>query len=208
MARWNGRAGRVAQSVTSPRWLLLAHQLPTRSSNARVKTWRRLQQIGAVPSRNSVYVLPNTDQCREDFEWIRAEIVALGGEATVFAADALNRDGSEDIVAIFRQTRDTDYRAVKRDADKMLSSARVKRTGSARGRDAWSRGVRSLRARFNQIERIDFFQRGSAPAGRRVSCRSRARRGGWEGESAARCATLVHRHLSKSSMGHTAAARR
>src|SRR4051794_6312399 len=48
--------------VEQPRWLLLGHQLPaTRSSNARVKTWRRLQQIGAVPARNSVYVLPNTE---------------------------------------------------------------------------------------------------------------------------------------------------
>jgi hypothetical protein len=27
--------------VADARWLLLAHQLPTRSSNARVKTWRR-----------------------------------------------------------------------------------------------------------------------------------------------------------------------
>ena len=27
-----------------------------------------------------MYVLPNTEQCREDFEWIRSEIVALGGE--------------------------------------------------------------------------------------------------------------------------------
>jgi hypothetical protein len=51
------------------------------------------EQIGAVPTRNSVYVLPNTEQCREDFEWIRSEIVALGGEATVFAADALNPEG-------------------------------------------------------------------------------------------------------------------
>src|SRR5206468_2149885 len=77
--------GAMAESGRS-RWLLLAHQLPTKSSNARVKTWRRLQQLGAVPVRNSVYVLPNTDQCREDFEWMRSEIVALGGEATVFAA--------------------------------------------------------------------------------------------------------------------------
>ena len=66
--------------MSEPRWLLLAHQLPTRLSNARVKTWRRLQQLGAVPSRNSVYVLPNTEQCREDFEWLRSEIVALGGD--------------------------------------------------------------------------------------------------------------------------------
>jgi hypothetical protein len=143
--------------VTTPRWLLLAHQLPTRPSNARVKTWRRLQQIGAVPARNSVYVLPNTEQCREDFEWIRAEIVALGGEATVFAADALNPDGGEDMVAIFQRTREAEYRALKRDADAMLSASRAKRTASRPGRDGWSRGVRGLRERFNEIERIDFF---------------------------------------------------
>src|SRR3989442_1449256 len=60
-------------TTAGPRWLLLAHQLPTRPSHTRVKTWRRLQQIGAVPTRNSVYALPNTLQCREDFEWIRSE---------------------------------------------------------------------------------------------------------------------------------------
>src|SRR6266508_279435 len=79
--------------VGDQRWLLLAHQLPTRPSNARVKTWRRFQQIGAIQTRNSVYVLPNTEQCREDFEWIRSEIVALKGEATVFAAEALSQGG-------------------------------------------------------------------------------------------------------------------
>jgi len=64
--------------VADPRWLLLGQELSTRSSNARVKAWRRLQQqIGAVPSRNSVHVLPNTAQCRKDFERIRREIAAL-----------------------------------------------------------------------------------------------------------------------------------
>src|ERR1700675_1772486 len=97
-------------SAADPRWLLLGHQVPTRLSNARVKTWRRLQQLGAVPSRNSVYVLPNTEQCREDFEWLRSEIAALGGEATVFAADAISQGGAEDIVKVFQESRTQDYR--------------------------------------------------------------------------------------------------
>jgi hypothetical protein len=147
--------------VAAPQWLLLAHQLPTRPSKARVKTWRRLQQIGAVPTKNSVYVLPNNEHCREDFEWIRSEIVALGGEATVFAAEALD-SGADDLVAAFQRTRDTDYRAVKQDADRMLSAARPKRRGQVINREEWRRGVRRLRERFNDIERTDFFH---APAG-------------------------------------------
>jgi hypothetical protein len=144
--------------VADPRWLLLAHQLPTRSSNARVKTWRRLQQIGALPTRNSVYVLPNTEQCREDFEWIRSEIVALGGEATVFAADALNPEGDEDIVANCQRARNADYRKLKGEADKLRMSSRAKRGISAPGREASRRGVRALREQFTGIERIDFFR--------------------------------------------------
>lgn len=140
------------------RWLLLAHQLPTRPSNARVKTWRRLQQIGAVASRNSVYVLPNTDQCREDFEWLRSEIVALGGEGTVFSADALSPGGGEDIVATFQRTREADYRALKIEADRMLKSARGRRASAAPRGGAWDKSVRALRERFTAIEHIDFFK--------------------------------------------------
>jgi hypothetical protein len=142
--------------VSNPRWLLLAHQLPTRPSKARVKTWRRLQQIGAVPTRNSVYVLPNTERSREDFEWIRSEIVSLGGDATVFAAEALNA-GDDDLVAAFQRSRDADYQALKRDADRILSASRAKRRPAA-NRDEWRRAGRRLRERFNEIERIDFFQ--------------------------------------------------
>ncbi len=71
-------------------WLLLVHQLPTRPSKARVGTWRRLQKVGAVGLRNSVWVLPASQQSREDFEWIKAEILALKGQASVFAAQGVD----------------------------------------------------------------------------------------------------------------------
>lgn len=143
--------------MEQPRWLLLGHQLPTRSSNARVKTWRRLQQIGAVPARNSVYVLPNTEQCREDFEWIRSEIVALGGEATVFAADAISAGGTEDIVAVFQRTREQEFRRLKRDIDRLLPPGKGQRSRSdVKGRMN-GRTARVLRERLTALERIDFF---------------------------------------------------
>ena len=143
--------------MEQPRWLLLGHQLPTRSSNARVKTWRRLQQIGAVPARNSVYVLPNTEQCREDFEWIRSEIVALGGEATVFAADAISAGGTEDIVAVFQRTREQEFRRLKRDIDRLLPPGKGQRSRSGATGRMNGRTARVLRERLMALERIDFF---------------------------------------------------
>jgi hypothetical protein len=142
--------------MSEPRWLLLAHQLPTRLSNGRVKTWRRLQQLGAVPSRNSVYVLPNTEQCREDFEWLRSEIVALGGDATVFTADAISQGGGEDIVAVFQAHRTRDYRALQKEIHRLLATTRGKR-GAADRRQKIGRAVRAVRDRFDALERINFF---------------------------------------------------
>src|SRR5690348_17501688 len=108
------------------RWLLLTFQLPSRPSHVRVKTWRRLKQIGALSSRNSVYVLPTTAQCREDFEWVRAEIVARGGEAVVFAARSLGADHADaDFVAAFNASRAAAYAALRKDLDRVLT--RVKR---------------------------------------------------------------------------------
>ena len=71
------RARRVvgpSRGVRRHRWLVFIHQLPAQPSNARVKIWRRMQQIGAVAVKNAVYVLPNNEQSREDFEWLRAEV--------------------------------------------------------------------------------------------------------------------------------------
>jgi hypothetical protein len=151
----------VSRTDAPPRWLLLAHLLPARTSNARVKTWRRLKQIGAVPTRNSVYVLPNTEACREDFEWIRSEIVALGGEATVFAADALNAEGAGDIEATFRRVRDADYLELTRDLERLIVRSRSARSKGG-GDEAKLRAVNQMRERFNDIRRVDFFR---APAG-------------------------------------------
>jgi len=48
-------------AVPGERWLLLIHQLPAKPDYFRVKVWRRLQLIGAVAIKSSVYVLQFTD---------------------------------------------------------------------------------------------------------------------------------------------------
>jgi hypothetical protein len=105
-----------------------------------------------------MYVLPNTEQCREDFEWIRSEIVALGGEATVFAADAISEGGTEDIEAVFRRIREQEYRALKGEIDQLLAIVKGKsRRARAKGR-LKHRSLRTLRDRLKAIERVDFFK--------------------------------------------------
>jgi hypothetical protein len=69
---------------SSDQWLLLLHRLPTEAATQRVKLWRRLTALGALPLQRSVHVLPRSVEALESLEWLRGEIAELGGEATIF----------------------------------------------------------------------------------------------------------------------------
>ena len=109
------------------RWLLLFHQLPPKPDYFRVKIWRRLQGLGAVAIKNSVYALPFSAQASEDFQWLRKEIAAGGGEASVCRATFVDGLADPQIEALFRTARDAEYAAVTRAAKQVESVAEITR---------------------------------------------------------------------------------
>jgi hypothetical protein len=139
---------------TRRRWLLLIQQLPTRPSSARIKTWRRLQQIGTVVLKNSVYVLPQTPQAREDFEWLATEIRAANGQASVLVAEALTSEQETDICEAFRQARSADYEVLRVKAHDLLPKTPPALTGAAR--QNLLRSLRVLRDELARVQAIDF----------------------------------------------------
>jgi hypothetical protein len=137
--------------------LLFVHLLPSRPSNLRVRTWRRMQQIGAIAVKQSVYVLPDTPASREDFEWLKTEIEGSGGEASVFVADAVDAWSHDSLVEEFRRSREKAYGELATDAEQLR-----RRLGKSKPpTDAVRRGVRQLNDRLAEIERIDFFGSGA-----------------------------------------------
>ena len=132
-----------------------------------MRTWRRLQQLGAVPVKQAVYVLPDTPAAREDFEWLKTEVKGAGGDASVFAADSVDTFSDDALVDEFRRARQDAYGALAREIERVLS--RVNATRRPRGTRApaviaWSTGSAT---RLSALERIDFF--GSAGRDRVVS---------------------------------------
>ena len=152
------RTERPQQSGTAPsssRWLMLVHQLPAHPSNLRVRTWRRLQQIGALAVKQAVYVLPDTTDAREDFEWLKTDIERVGGQASIFAADTVDSWSQDALVEEFRRSRQDAYTELAREAEVMLRRAG---TDSRRSKRIPSqRMVQQLRDRLTAIEHIDFF---------------------------------------------------
>ena len=135
-----------ADTPTELRWLLLFHQLPPKPAYLRVKIWRRLQGIGAIALKNSVYALPASTEALEDLQWLRREIVEGGGEASICEARLVDGITDGEARALFLAARDADYAEI-------LDEARQLDTGAddVRGRLA------RLRRRFAEVRRIDFF---------------------------------------------------
>lgn len=92
------------------RWLVLIHHLPPKPDYLRVKVRRKLQRIGAVALKNSVYVLPRIDDTLEDFQWLRREIIAEGGEAMLLDSDFLEGVPNGVLEQMARDERDREYR--------------------------------------------------------------------------------------------------
>ncbi|MEP9375035.1 chromate resistance protein ChrB domain-containing protein [Mesorhizobium sp. KR1-2] len=147
----------MADDLTSAeqRWLFLIHQLPSKPAYFRVKIWRRLQGIGAIAVKSTVYALPANAETQEDFEWLLKEIVEGGGEA--FVCEARLIDGLSDVQAraLFDAARDEDFEKIAKETRTLL--ARVGNSAPLEeGADARALASR-LRKRLTDIAAIDFF---------------------------------------------------
>jgi hypothetical protein len=139
-------------------WLLLIHQIPPKPHYLRVKIGRRLQALGAVAIKNSVYALPASDEAREDLNWVRREIIEGGGDGSLIEARFVEGLNDEQVREMFRAARDADYHAVIEELRDL--SRRFPRQGPPppERRTELEPKLTRLGARLAEIALLDFFQ--------------------------------------------------
>ena len=147
-----------------PGWLLLIHQIPPKPNYFRVKIWRRLQKLGAVGIKNSVYALPNNDQAQEDLNWVLREIVEGGGDASLVEARLVEGLNDEQVKEMFRAARDADYQAVADEARELARGLPRKGEVPEEKRGEIEAAVARLQKRVADVAAIDFFHARSREA--------------------------------------------
>jgi hypothetical protein len=139
------------------RWLLLIHQIPPKPDYLRVKIWRRLQRLGAVPVKNSVYVLPKSDQTQEDFQWVLREVVESGGDASLCEARFVDGLSDDEVMQLFRSAREEDYQEISRGLERIATSFSKKAKIDSASRKQLAVGLERLHKRMAEVVAIDFF---------------------------------------------------
>jgi hypothetical protein len=157
----------VPQKDKTPRepgWLLLIHQIPPKPNYFRVKIWRRLQRLGAVAIKNSVYALPSSEQAQEDLNWVLREIVEGGGDASLVEARLIEGLNDEQVKEMFRAARDADYMAVAGDARELAKRLPRKGEIADEKRGELEAALARLQKRVGEVAAIDFFHARSREA--------------------------------------------
>ena len=139
-------------------WLLLIHQIPPKPNYFRIKIWRRLQKIGAVAIKQSVYVLPNNGQAYEDLHWIVKEITEGGGTASLCKTVFLEGISNNQIESLFQVVRDVEYTKIQEDTRALIKEITDEISGdfvslALKKKKTLSR----IQNRFTETVAIDYF---------------------------------------------------
>jgi hypothetical protein len=148
--------------VSQQQLLLLLVGVPPTPSSLRVRVWRRLRSLGAVPLKRSAYLLPDTPERYEDFQWLAQEIQRDGGDATLVRVQQIENVSPADVLQLFHEPRDLDYKHLATRYRRLLQSLDRKTAAtSARVHEELAR----LSKDHQRIREIDFF---GAPGGAEV----------------------------------------
>src|SRR5438128_5844826 len=147
------------------RWLTLLTALPPKPTRHRVGVWRKLQRMGAVRLRGAGWILPETPETTELFQWLVQEIQSFRGEATLLRVDRVETMTDDEIAALFHKVRNPEYQAVVHRCREILAQLDRYRA-SHRGSVAALRAkLDGLKRELDRIQSIDYLE---APAGQRA----------------------------------------
>lgn len=148
--------------MTQQQLLLLLVGLPPTPSSLRVRVWRRLRSLGAVPLKRSAYLLPDTAERYEDFQWLAQEIQRDGGDATLIRVQEIENVAPAEVRRLFHEPRDQDYKLLAARYRKLLQNLdRKSEAARARAQEEFGR----LAKEHQRIRDIDYFD---APGGAEV----------------------------------------
>lgn len=129
--------------------------LPPHPSSLRVRVWRKLRALGAVPLRKSVYLLPPTPDNFERFQWLSQEVQKDGGEATFLSVENVENMKRAEVIRLFQQVRDQDYRALVERYRKLARG--LDRKTPVRSTSRRNEELTRLARELERIREIDFF---------------------------------------------------
>jgi hypothetical protein len=147
------------------RWLTLLMTLPPTPTRHRVGVWRKLQRMGAVRLRGAGWILPETPETTELFQWLVQEIQSVRGEVTLLRVDRIEPMTDDEIVGLFHKARAVEYHAVVQGCREILHHLDRYQATHRRSIPKLRAKLDGLKRELDRVQSIDYLK---APSGERA----------------------------------------
>ena len=108
-----------------------------------------------MPLKRTVHLLPDTPDNYEQFQWLGQEIQRERGETILLRVDQIENMSRTDIIRLFHEARDPEYRQLATRYRKVTPGPRAE--VRRRERSGSTGTCPSLTKDFEQIRELDFF---------------------------------------------------
>ncbi len=146
----------MPESPAQAQWYLFIHQLPPKPLYLRAKVRKLLSQAGALPLKDSVYVLPFHPDRLPTLEKIAQVAKSDGGDAFVCEGQFVEKTRSAGLIEAFQDARDQDYAALV-ERVKEWTDELQKRSGQVPPEGRLRFRLAHAKRRFEQVAHNDFF---------------------------------------------------
>jgi hypothetical protein len=153
------------------RWLTLLVSAPPTPTRHRVGVWRKLKRMGAVTLRGSAWILPETPETTERFQWLVQEVQTIGGGATLLRVDRIETMTEAQVTGLFHKAIAPEYEAVLRGCRELAVQLDRYRTAHRGSPGQLKAKLEALKRELDRLAAIDYLE---SPIGRRA-------RETWEG---------------------------
>ncbi|MBI3635821.1 MAG: chromate resistance protein [Candidatus Rokubacteria bacterium] len=158
----------MAVTIQGMRWLVLLVSVPTHPTRHRVAVWRKLKRMGAVNLQGAAWILPDTPETTELFQWLAQEVRTHHGQAALLHVDRLETVTPEEVRTMFHRARTPDYDAIIhgcRQLATQLDRHAGARHGAGPAFDRLRTKAEAVKRELDRVRAIDYLD---APAGRRA----------------------------------------
>ena len=139
------------------RWLTLLIGLPASPTRHRVAAWRKLRRMGAVNLRGAAWLLPETPETTELFQWLVQDIRSVKGEALLLHVDQIEPLTEEQLRTLFDQARAAEYQPILRGCRDVGAQLDRHRAAPHTGLDAITKKAEGLKRELDRVRAIDYF---------------------------------------------------
>jgi hypothetical protein len=111
-----------------------------------------------VAIKPSVYVMPLSEQSREDFSWTLKEIIDGGGDGSISEARFVEGLTDEQIITLFQNARKSEYEKIIQETRNLLADWSSEQNHSIDPAVKGPVQLSKMQRRVDEIAAIDFFQ--------------------------------------------------